>query len=90
MMTAMVQWKFWGLIAFIGAPAFAQNPSVEFFETQIRPVLADKCYACHSSKLKSPMGGLLLDTKAGLKAGGNGGPVIIAGDPAHSRLLNAL
>ena len=27
------------------------------------------------------MGGLVLDTKAGLKQGGNGGPVIVAGDP---------
>ncbi|MDP9170187.1 MAG: hypothetical protein M3N54_06195, partial [Acidobacteriota bacterium] len=86
----MVQWKFWGLIALLGAPVCAQNPSAEFFENQIRPVLAEKCYGCHSSKLKSPMGGLVLDTKAGMKAGGNGGPVVIAGNPASSRLLKAL
>ncbi|MCC6537082.1 MAG: DUF1553 domain-containing protein [Bryobacterales bacterium] len=38
---------------------------VEFFETKIRPVLASKCYACHSAKAKSPMGGLALDAKTG-------------------------
>src|SRR5437016_2021930 len=68
----------------------AQNGNSEFFEKEIRPVLADKCYGCHSSKLKSPMGGLVLDTKAGMKSGGLGGPVIVPGDPASSRLLKAL
>ena len=75
--------------AVFAASVFAQNPSAEFFEKEIRPVLADKCYGCHSSKLKSPMGGLVLDTKAGLKLGGNGGP-ILAADAKSSRLLKAL
>ena len=85
----MAQWKLWGVIALAALPVCAQIPT-EFFETQIRPVLAEKCYGCHSSKLKSPMGGLVLDTKAGLKAGGNGGPVVIPGNPAGSRLFSAL
>jgi len=75
------------LLAFF--PALAQSPS-DLFEKEIRPTLAENCYGCHSSKLKSPMGGLVLDTKAGLKAGGNGGPVIVPGDPKASRLLRAL
>ena len=36
------------------------------------------------------MGGLVLDTRSGLKKGGNGGPVLIPGNPASSRLLQAL
>ncbi|MDQ6678069.1 MAG: PSD1 and planctomycete cytochrome C domain-containing protein [Acidobacteriota bacterium] len=80
-----------GLIAFAVAPLCAQTPDgTEFFEKEIRPVLATKCYGCHSSKSKSPMGGLVLDTKNGLKKGGNGGPVLVAGDPSASRLLQAL
>ncbi|HTF64409.1 MAG TPA: c-type cytochrome domain-containing protein, partial [Edaphobacter sp.] len=80
-----------GLIAFSVAPLGAQTPvGTEFFETEIRPVLATRCYGCHSSKLKSPMGGLVLDTKAGMRAGGGGGPVIVPGNPASSRLLKAL
>ncbi len=70
--------------------AQAQSPETEFFEKEIRPVLVEKCYGCHSSKLKSPMGGLILDTKAGLKAGGNTGPIIVPGDPKSSRLIAAL
>ncbi len=70
--------------------ALAQTPDASFFEAKIRPVLANKCYACHSSKLKAPMGGLIVDTKAGLLKGGTVGPAIVPGKPAESRLLKAL
>jgi hypothetical protein len=80
-----------GLIAVSVGPLYPQTPAGgDLFEKEIRPVFVDKCYGCHSSKLKSPMGGLVLDTKSGLKKGGNGGPVIVAGDPASSRLFRAL
>lgn len=68
----------------------AQKPDSSQFESKIRPVLAAKCFACHSSKLKAPMGGLILDTKAGMAAGGVSGVVVTAGRPAESRLLTAL
>ena len=44
----------------------AQAPDLTFFETKIRPVLAAKCYPCHSSALKAPMSGLMLDRKDGV------------------------
>ncbi len=62
----------------------------DFFEKKIRPVLATNCYACHASKMKSPMGGLALDTKSGLLKGGDSGPVIVPGKPAESLLLRAM
>ncbi len=86
----MIPCRYWWVFGLAAAPMWGQNPGAEFFEKQIRPVLAEKCYGCHSSKMKSPMGGLSLDTKAGLKSGGNGGPIVVAGDPASSRLLKAL
>ena len=48
------------------APAFAQAPrspspqALEFFETKVRPVLAEHCFSCHGPKKQ--MGGLRLDT----------------------------
>src|SRR5215472_1059939 len=48
------------------APLAAQTPA-EFFESRIRPVLAERCFGCHSARLASPMAGLRLDTKAGLQ-----------------------
>ncbi len=62
----------------------------DFFEKKIRPVLATNCYGCHASKMKSPMGGLVLDTKAGLLAGGVSGRVIVPGKPGESLLLRAM
>ena len=43
----------------------AQADNFELFEKKIRPVLGAQCYPCHSSRAKAPMGGLVLDTKAG-------------------------
>jgi hypothetical protein len=74
----------------IPLPVPGRLHEVDLFETKIRPVLVSKCYACHSSKLKSPMSGLTLDSKAGLQRGGASGPVVIAGKPEESRLLRAL
>jgi hypothetical protein len=74
------------LAASIGAAA--GDPA--FFESKIRPVLATRCYGCHSSKMKAPMGELRLDTKAGLQRGGVNGTVVVAGKPAQSRLLQAM
>jgi hypothetical protein len=62
--------------------AHAQDSN--FFEAKIRPVLASKCIACHSSSMKAPMGGLALDTRAGLAK------VITANRPEDSRLFIAL
>jgi hypothetical protein len=75
-------------VALFVTPLFAQDTA--FFESKIRPVLAARCYACHSSKLSAPMGSLVVDTKSGLLKGGVSGPAVVPGKPAESRLLKAL
>src|SRR5262245_53879147 len=50
------------------------SAGVTFFEQKIRPVLVRHCYKCHSAQSKKPRGGLLLDTRAGLRKGGDSGP----------------
>src|SRR5277367_4000225 len=82
--------RFLPVLLFVGSGSFAQTPDAAFFETKIRPVLVGKCYGCHSSKLKAPMGGLALDTKAALLSGGSSGPAIVPGKPDESRLMKAL
>jgi hypothetical protein len=79
----------WLMIA-TGVALLGQPIDSAFFEARIRPVLASQCYSCHSANSKAPMGGLVLDTKAGLAAGGVNGPVVVAGRPAASRLMTAL
>jgi hypothetical protein len=78
------------LLALLAIPLGAQTQDFSFFEAKIRPVLAENCYACHSSKASAPMGGLRLDTKAGLIQGGVRGPAVAPGDPEASLLLEAL
>src|ERR1700732_4274497 len=74
--------------------ASAQSPSpeaVEFFEKNVRPLLAERCYGCHSAKIDKPMGGLLLDSRAGMLRGGKSGiPAIVGGKPEESLLIAAV
>jgi hypothetical protein len=58
----------------------------EWFETNVRPILVDHCYTCHSADTK-PAGGLRVDDRNGLLVGGNSGPAIVPGDPETSLLL---
>src|SRR5262249_1528574 len=76
------------------APLAAQTGPVptpqllEFFETRIRPVLAQPCFKCHGPKKQ--MSGPRLDSRAALLKGGDDGPAIVPGDPEKSRLVQAV
>lgn len=70
--------------------ALAQSPEIEFFERRIRPVLVEQCQVCHSSSLAEPMGGLVVDSRDGLLAGGATGPALVPGDADASLVLKAL
>ena len=72
--------------------AAAQIPAeqIEFFEKKIRPVLAEKCYGCHNSKMKTPLGGLRVDSRDAFLRGGDSGPAFVSGDPDASRVIQAL
>ena len=62
----------------------------EFFESKIRPLLADNCYKCHSSQSEKVKGGLLLDSRDGILNGGDSGAAIVPGDPEKSLLIKAV
>ena len=71
----------------------AGNPStadIEFFESKIRPVLVKHCYECHSADAKSLKAGLRLDSPAGMREGGESGPVVVPGKVDESTLIAAL
>jgi hypothetical protein len=68
----------------------AQAPGNEFFEQKIRPVLATRCYVCHSAQAPKVQGGFQLDTRDGLRKGGDSGAVLVEGDPEASLLIKAL
>lgn len=78
-----------GVLAAPAAPAAPADDANELFETRIRPVLVQQCMECHNSR-GTAEGGLSLDDRAGLRAGGDGGAVIVPGDPDNSRLIAIL
>ena len=69
----------------------AADPAEEaFFESKIRPVLVEHCYECHSAESKDPQGGLLLDTREGIRRGGEMGHGVVPGQLNDSLVLSAL
>ena len=70
--------------------ARADDVAIEFFETRIRPVLAEQCYECHSTDADEPDAGLLLDSVAGIREGGDSGGIIVPGDVAASLIFEAV
>ncbi len=74
----------------LATPAFAADPGLDFFEQNIRPVLVEACYKCHSANGEKVKGGLLLDTREGLLKGGDSGPSIVPGDPEKSLFIKAI
>ncbi|MFM7920546.1 MAG: c-type cytochrome domain-containing protein, partial [Planctomycetaceae bacterium] len=71
------------------APAFSQQDS-QFFESQIRPLLSEHCYVCHSGESRILCGGLRLDHREGVLRGGNSGAAIVPGNPETSLLMQAV
>ncbi|MEI6794932.1 MAG: c-type cytochrome domain-containing protein, partial [Verrucomicrobiota bacterium] len=61
---------------------------VEFFEKEVRPVLADNCYKCHGPKKQKSS--LRLDSRELILKGGEVGPVVVPGKPEVSRLILAI
>lgn len=73
--------------------AFNSKPTddeLAFFESKIRPVLAQRCYECHSQESKELGGNLLLDSRPGIIKGGDTEPPVVPGDPANSLLVKAI
>ncbi|HMJ88854.1 MAG TPA: PSD1 and planctomycete cytochrome C domain-containing protein, partial [Candidatus Acidoferrum sp.] len=81
-------------LSLLGAAAVnAAEPTkaqIEFFESKVRPVLANNCYKCHSTSAEKVKAGLLLDSREGVLKGGDSGAVIVPGDPEKSLLIKAV
>src|SRR6266566_499090 len=87
--------RFWAFVFLIGAIAVCANAAliddragIEFFESNIRPLLVENCYQCHGEKKQK--GELRLDSRSALMRGGELGIVIVPGKPDESLLIKAI
>ncbi len=82
------------LVSFLlasGIVCAADTAGVEFFEKKIRPALVERCYGCHSAAAKTLMGGLMVDSGAGLLHGGaSGQSAMVPNAPEKSLLIAAI
>ncbi len=69
------------------ATGFAAPPD-SHFEKKVRPVLIEKCVACHGPEKQK--GGLRVDSRAALLAGGERGAALVPGKPDEGLLLRTL
>ena len=68
----------------------ATPEGIAFFEKKIRPVLVDKCYQCHSAKAEKLRGNLFLDSRDGMRKGGDLGAAVVPGNVNESLLIQAI
>jgi hypothetical protein len=82
----------WFFVLFAACPiaSRAQDAGEEMFEKSVRPVLVERCYACHSARAKSIKGGLRLDSAAAIRKGGDSGEIVVPGKPDESPLIESL
>ena len=84
------------IVGTLNSIATADEPTAEqlkHFESKIRPVLIARCYKCHSAdavKAGKLEGELLLDTREGIRKGGESGPAVVPGDVDASLLVDAI
>lgn len=80
-------WVASGPIADSAEPALPSEQAV-FFEKEVRPLLAGRCFKCHGDKEQK--GGLRLDHPASILAGGDSGPALVRGKAEESLLVDAI
>ena len=77
------------LAAGAGRLVAVEAADLEFFEKKIRPLLAERCYECHSAEHKTKAG-LRLDVTEGWMKGGDSGAAVVPGQVDQSALIKAV
>ena len=77
------------IVAVVEKPLFTAD-QIEFFESQIRPLLVQHCYDCHSTDAPELKASLYVDSREGMLKGGESGAAVVVGKPAESLLISAV
>jgi cytochrome c553 len=76
------------LLAILSVRAEEPQANFDYFEREVRPILADSCWKCHGPEKQES--DLRLDSRARLLQGGVSGPAVVPGRPDQSLLVAAL
>ncbi|MDZ4820280.1 MAG: PSD1 and planctomycete cytochrome C domain-containing protein [Planctomycetota bacterium] len=91
-----LSWVCWCMAVWCitGGPTIVQGAEsvsaehADFFESKVRPLLAERCMACHGEKKQ--WASLRLDSAAAMHKGGESGPILVAGKPDESELISRI
>ena len=78
------------LVSAISCPVLTADDAEKFYKERIEPVLKKRCFECHSHESGESNGQLMVDSLAGLTAGGTRGPALVVGKAGESLLIKAL
>ncbi len=78
------------LLFALSATVFATDDAKHPHFAPARAILHEHCFKCHSHTADKIKGGLVLDSRDALLAGGDSGPAIVPGDPTKSLLIEAV
>jgi hypothetical protein len=88
MLITLLAWCGFPILAAGAPPVQPVQAQSEFFETAIRPLLAERCFKCHGDK--KAKAGLRLDSRSAILQGGDTGPAAVLGKPDESLLIRAV
>src|SRR5258708_2692028 len=81
-------WVAGATLTVVAGPSTTMPEPAKFkisFEKDVQPILAAKCYSCHSREVQQS--GLRLDARQNALRCGDYGPVILPGNSADSKLI---
>src|SRR5438105_3869529 len=75
-------------LAITACRVFSQTPAMVDFEREVHPILAARCFSCHSQEKRS--GGLSLATYSDVLNGGRSGAAIKPGNSGTSLMVQRI
>ena len=67
-----------------------RRDDAQFFETNVRPILVERCFECHGPEAGNGEAGLRIDSRTTLPKGGESGAAVRPGQPNASLLVLAV
>lgn len=86
----IIAWIVFAPVAFAFEAGSIESAENEFFENKVRPILAKRCYECHSGAAKKIEAKLRLDHRSFIVTGGDSGPAVVDGAAGATNVAESL